>query len=443
MKKKEEKKLTQSVQKIVIGDVGSGKTIVALTSGFCFLSGVKTGQVALIAPTEILANQHYKNLQDFLIWQGEKYKNYEENSINTILLSGKNILVNGVKITAGEWKNLWQQNTQKQEKILEKLGVKNQKNGTDFFKKIFWVGTHALFFENAVQPDLILADEQHRFGVRQRQKLSQNGRLFAHYISFTATPIPRTLALSTFGKLEPIFLEKLSTRNEINTEVLLDKNFEKDGILKIEKHVKMGKKVFVICPKVEDENEDLWSVGRMKKILEKKFKNQVLTTHGKEKEKSKTMLDFKNNDEKKILVATTVVEVGVDVSEATLCVVMNAEMFGLSTLHQIRGRVGRNKYEFNECLLVATNNLQNRRLQALCESQDGFYLAQKDMENRGSGDIFGTMQSGNGLTKNILNLEENEVLNLQNLVKNTDLNDPKLNRLKKYLEKKAENIWEE
>lgn len=400
-----------AINKIIIGDVGSGKTIIAHILGLVYLNGLNNGQVVMIAPTEILARQHYKNLLLLPI----------ADRINTILLTQKEILLNGEKTT---------------KKKLQVI-IKSSKSS-----KIFWVGTQALLHNEVVKADLVLADEQHRFGVNQRKFLAKHG---AHYVSFTATPIPRSLALTLYADLEPLFLEKLNSRKEIKTSIISFAVWQEKFVEIIKEHIKNGQKVFVVCPAVEDNEADskIWSVAKTYRFLTEEFQDKVLYTHGKEAQKQKTMADFAQDSSKQILVSTTVVEVGVDVSEATLMVVLNAERFGLAALHQIRGRVGRNEYAHNQCILVS-DMWRSERLQIMRETNDGFKIAQKDLEIRGGGEMFGKSQSGyDSLVEKIYELGQESYVVLQKEVAQINLDNPELERLKKYVEKRASEVWEE
>ncbi len=414
------------VNRIVIGDVGSGKTIVALLTALTYLKGLPiSGQVCLLAPTEVLAYQHYMSLQKLLA----DCSNVNFDWLDIVFLASKNILVNKQKVT---------------KKRLEKYLQENS-------KKIFWIGTHALLHNSQISPDLVMVDEQHRFGVEQRKKLSQNTVITVpHFISFTATPIPRTLALTLYDTLKPIFLERLKGRTEILTSINYFTDFQTQTVSKIKNHLKRGRKIYVICAKVQndedDEEEELWSVSKAARFLEKFFTGQIMLVHGKMLEKKDILNEFKESKEKNILVATTVIEVGVDVGLASLVVVLNAERFGLSALHQIRGRVGRNNFNDNECILVTYPKYgKSRRLRYLCESQDGFEIAEKDLEIRGAGDIFGKVQSGFGdEIDKIIGLNPKLYQTISQEVKKLDFDNlNNLPRLKKYLEKRAAEIWKE
>jgi ATP-dependent DNA helicase RecG len=419
-----------AVNRIVIGDVGSGKTLVAFISAITYLNGLERSEAVILAPTEVLAYQHYLKLLEL--------KTEEKNLIpwlDCIFLSGKGNYINGEKLPPAKFKVKFE-------------SIMNQPN-----PKVFWVGTHAVLFNEMITPDLVMVDEQHRFGVRQREKLSkQQLDLSPHFISFTATPIPRTLALTVYDTLEPIFVEILQSRNPIQTSINTFDKLETDVMAQIKSQLDIGRKVYVICTAVEqaEDSEDkksLWSVTKTTKLMQKYFGDLVMSVHGKMADKKDILSEFKSSETKNILVATTVVEVGVDVSEATLVVILNAERFGLSALHQIRGRVGRNNYENNYCILVTYKEFSfGKRLKFLCQHNDGFVLAQKDLEIRGAGDVIGSMQSGFGNEiDQLIGLNPDLYTQIKNIVKSIDLVslDNDLPRLSKYLASEKAKVWEE
>jgi ATP-dependent DNA helicase RecG len=423
------------LNRIVIGDVGSGKTIVAFTLGCVFLhSQLQKNQpssIVLIAPTEVLAYQHYKNLEQLRNDQSDRLS-----FIHTLYLSGKKYEYNGEKIT---------------EKQLQKLI-------TELPYHLFIVGTHAVLHREWLQADMVLVDEQHRFGVLQRQKLirdyqeTHRGGLQPHYVSFSATPIPRTLALTLYSDLKPHFLEPLAAKKPITTRLQpFDKLLELKSL--IQGRLDNCEKVFVICPQIEEsedaESQDypLWSVYKAAKTIREWFPEKVSMIHGKLKDKQKKLTDFAESDEKPILVSTTVIEVGVDVPQATLMIILNAERFGLSSLHQIRGRIGRNSFDHNECMLVTYPHfLGSQKLRYLTELQNGFILAEKDLELRGSGDLIGAQQSGFADDiQELMNMSREDQQALFGLVHDIPYDDlaDKLPRLQAYLETESQNIWEE
>jgi ATP-dependent DNA helicase RecG len=421
--------LIPAINRIVIGDVGSGKTLVAFISAITFLNGLERGEVVMLAPTEVLAYQHYLKLLEL--------KAEEKNLISwldCIFLSGKGNYINGEKLPPAKFKVKFDE-------------LSNQPN-----PRIFWVGTHAVLFNEMITPDLVMVDEQHRFGVRQREKLSkQQVELSPHFISFTATPIPRTLALTVYDTLQPIFLETLQSRKPIQTSITTFDKLETEVIAMIKSQLVTNKKVYVICTAVEqaedvEDKKSLWSVTKTTKLMQKYFGDQLMSVHGKMNDKKDILSEFKSSETKNILVATTVVEVGVDVGEATLVVILNAERFGLSALHQIRGRVGRNNYENNYCMLVTYKEFSfGKRLRFLCQHNDGFVLAQKDLELRGSGDAIGSSQSGFGSDiDQLIGLNPDLYTQIKNVVKSLDFDDlSTLPRLEKYLAVEKSKVWEE
>lgn len=353
-------KSNKRMNRLVLGDVGSGKTIVAIIAIYAnFLSGY---QSAFMAPTEILAKQHYESINNY-------FGNYD---VKTALLTGSL--------------------TKKQkEKIYEKL----ENGDIDLI-----VGTHALLNEGSEFKNLglVITDEQHRFGVNQRNTLQNKGiKKDADVLYLSATPIPRTYALTIYGDLDLSQIKtKPNLRKEIITKVVLEKNI-REVLLKMYEELKLGHQIFVVSPLIEQNDEiNLNSVYELKGKLSKAFNNEVIRIeilHGKlkQKEKDELMLKFQNG-EIKILISTTVIEVGIDIPNASMMVIFNAERFGLATLHQLRGRVGRSSIQ-SYCYLV-TNVSDNARLKVMEESNDGFYISQKDFEQRGHGDLFGVKQSG-------------------------------------------------
>lgn len=434
-------------QSLVIGDVGSGKTAVAFMIGLNYLLGLNKSEVALLAPTEVLAFQHYTNLISWLeIFKQKKINGFFANSesltntngqelINVIYVSAKEILINNVKVS---------------KKKLEQE-IKN-------FSRIFWIGTHALLHKESIRPDLVMVDEQHRFGVNQRKSLnsktninsqdldnnSQN--LASHFISFTATPIPRTLSLTLLDTLQPHFLQLIRPK-QIFTTVLSFEDLDTKIRPAIELHIQKNRKIFLIVPKIdEDETDQLWNVSKLNIWAEKNFPKKVMQVHGKVKDKTVILKDFANSDEIKILVSTTVIEVGVDIAQASLMIIFNAERFGLAALHQLRGRIGRNEFLDNQCILLTNNYSVNKpRLQFLTESTDGYEIAEKDLQLRGSGDIIGNQQSGFlEEIEDVVGLDTSIYPEMKNFVDGLDW--PEINslpRLKKYLQKTVADIWQE
>ncbi len=348
------------MNRLVQGDVGSGKTMVAAAAAYL---AVKNGyQAALMAPTEILAEQHYGGLSRLLSPLG----------ISVALLTGS--------MSAKEKKNV------------------REAAQTGTAQLI--IGTHALVTDSTVFQNLglVIADEQHRFGVAQRSRLSAKGS-DPHVLVMSATPIPRTLALLMYGDLEVSVLDELPPGREPVDTFLVTESYRARLNGFIRKQVQQGHQCFVVCPAVE-ENEELnlkaaqvWADTLQKTVFPDL---RVALLHGQMKgaEKEAVMAAFARG-EADVMVATTVIEVGVDVPNATLMVVEDADRFGLSQLHQLRGRVGRGGAK-SYCVLVSQNKNPdtNARLKALCRTTDGFRIAEEDLRLRGPGDFFGSRQSG-------------------------------------------------
>ncbi len=354
-------KSERRMNRLLQGDVGSGKTIVATTIMF---ANTQSGyQSALMAPTEILATQHYETIKKIM----------EPFSIQVELLVGS-------------------QKKKKHNEIVEKL-----KNGEiDII-----IGTHALISEDVIFKNLglVITDEQHRFGVNQRGNLQNKGTK-PDVIYMSATPIPRTYALTIYQDMDTSTIKtKPSGRKEIKTYVKKESEI-KEVLLSILEEIKKGHQIYVVAPAIQDaEEKDIRDVESLKKDFDKAFQNKIPTAilHGKikAKEKEEIMNQFKEG-KIKILIATTVIEVGVDVKNATTIVIFNAEQFGLATLHQLRGRVGRNDLD-SFCYLISNQEVE--RLKVLEESNDGFYISEQDFLMRRSGDLFGTKQSGDMVFK--------------------------------------------
>lgn len=349
------------MNRLVQGDVGSGKTVVALLAlSYCVLNGY---QGALMAPTEILAEQHYISLTDTL----------KDFGMNVELLVGSL--------------------TKKQkEKVLDK--VKN--NEVDIL-----IGTHALI-EDKVEFNklgLVITDEQHRFGVRQRNKLSSKGDN-PDILVMTATPIPRTLALILYGDLDISIIDELPPGRQPIETIAIDKK-KRDNVYNsfLRTEVEKGRQVYIVCPLVE-ESEAIEAKSALNLVEELKTEYfsdlRVGLLHGKMKgsEKDSIMKSFKNK-ELDILVSTTVIEVGVNVPNATLMIIENAERFGLAQLHQLRGRVGRGSHK-SYCILIyaSKSDVCKQRMSIMEETNDGFKISEKDLEIRGPGEFFGTRQHG-------------------------------------------------
>jgi len=379
------------MNRLLEGDVGSGKTVVAMMAA---LNAIKAGyQVAFMAPTEILAKQHFESVAKLL----------NPFNLDIGLLTGKED-----KFKSKKLKN----------DVIEvsrmKLVDKSKKGEINLL-----IGTHALIqdtvkFKNLA---LVILDEQHRFGVEQRAKLCQQSkntsRLIPHLLSMTATPIPRTLALTIYGDLDLSLIDELpKNRKKIITEIV-DPKERKKAYDFAKQQVKTGRKIFVICPRIEEreitESEEalgLIEVKAVKKEYEKLSKEifpdlKVGMLHGKmtTKEKERTMKTFRNDHARKerfdILVSTSVVEVGIDVPDATVMLIEGADRFGLAQLHQLRGRVGRSDYQSYCFLFTESPSKKTRqRLKALITAENGFELAEKDLAIRGPGEFSGTKQWG-------------------------------------------------
>jgi ATP-dependent DNA helicase RecG len=401
------------INSIVVGDVGSGKTAVAFSVAVGFLLGVESGTVVFMAPTEILAVQHYQSLLNYL-------SRVPDHTIDSICITRTNKLHNTTTLKP---------------KALETL------LGNITTKRII-IGTHALLHKE-LYADVILLDEQHRFGVAQRGKLSEQTKgLVPHYISFTATPIPRTLSLSVYRYLDTQRLDRLVSRSPITTKVVSIKSLPMIQTT-VEKHLSTGK-VYVIVPQIEQgEDEELMTVAKATKWLSGFVdEKHIIATHGKEKDKTAKLTEFKINPSIKICVATSVIEVGVDVKDATLIVILNAERFGLAALHQLRGRVGRNDRQDNECLLCTSYPL--KKLDKLASTQDGFEIAQYDLETRGGGSMLGKNQSGfDSTTELLLSLPTEYYEKLTSVVEELNFEDTKFARLKSYVQKRVEESWTE
>ncbi len=342
------------MNRLLCGDVGSGKTIVAVLASYInFIAGYQT---ALMVPTEILAKQHFENIS----------KLFKSLNINIEILLGKT-------------------KKKDKEKIYEEL-----KSG----RINLLIGTHSLLNEKVEFNNLglVITDEQHRFGVAQRENLRIKGKL-PDILYMSATPIPRTYALTIYGDMDISLIKtKPSGRKEVKT-IIKSESEIKEVLYMMLEEIKKGHQVYVVSPLIEDNASALSSALELEKKIKMAFSNKIKVglLHGKlsNDEKENIMNDFKNGDIK-VLVSTTVIEVGVDVENATMMVIFNADRFGLATLHQLRGRIGRNDLD---CSCILIGNL-NQRLKVLEESNDGFYITEKDYEMRKEGDLFGVKQSG-------------------------------------------------
>src|SRR4051794_10731679 len=346
--------------RLLQGDVGSGKTLVALMA---MLIAVEAGaQAALLAPTEILAPPHYDTLSRLPAGR----------PVNVAILPGR-------------------EKGRARESCLMGLA-----DGSIHML----VGTHAIFQQHVAYRNLGLAvvDEQHRFGVAQRMMLAAKAERPPHFLVMTATPIPRTLTLTHYGEMDVSRLDEMPPgRQPIETRVISDERLSEviDGL---GRHLAAGRQAYWVCPLVEEsETSDLAAAEERARLLRMRFGDEVGVVHGRMKgpEKDAVMAAFQRGD-LKVLVATTVIEVGVDVPNATLMIVEHADRFGLAQLHQLRGRVGRGD-QHSICLLLRGNGLSETaraRLTLMRETNDGFRIAEEDLRLRGAGEILGTRQSG-------------------------------------------------
>jgi len=348
------------MNRLIQGDVGSGKTIVALTA---LLTAVDNGtQSALMVPTEILAEQHYLNIRPYC----------EELGIEVALVTGT--------LKGKERKAIYQDIEEGKTRII--------------------IGTHSLVQKEIQFEKLGLAviDEQHRFGVLQREAIGKKGDQ-PHLLIMTATPIPRSLALTIYGDMDVSFLDEFPPgRQPITTNVYYEKYQDKAYAL-MDAEIKLGRQAFVVCPLIEEsEVMDLKAVATVFESIQSQFPHlNACLIHGKLKkeERQEIMSRFLKN-EIQVLVATTVIEVGIDIPNATVMIIEHAERFGLAQLHQLRGRVGRGKHA-SHCLLAAYFPISEEgkaRMKAMQNSRDGFEIAEEDLKIRGPGDFMGTRQSG-------------------------------------------------
>jgi len=355
-----DQKHTFPMNRLLQGDVGSGKTIVALISLFNVIENGYQG--AFMAPTEILAKQHFEEAVKLLGPMGVE-----------------------VELLTGSTKK------SDRERITKNLG-----NG----KPMLMIGTHALIEEkvNFSRLGMIITDEQHRFGVNQRAKLINKSKT-AEVLVMSATPIPRTMALTIYSDLDLSVIDELPKgRKEIRT-VLFDEGKRRACYNKVIEEVQSGRQAYIVTPLIDlDENGELNSVEGLYEELSKGFLKGIRMgyLHGKmtSKEKNQVMESFKSG-EIQVLIATTVIEVGVNVPNASVMVIENAERFGLAQLHQLRGRVGRGEYQ-SYCIMMANirSQVTRERLEIMVKSNDGFYIAEEDLKQRGTGQLFGVNQSG-------------------------------------------------
>ena len=382
------------MNRLLQGDVGSGKTIVAILAMYYnYLCGY---QSALMAPTEILAVQHYNNIRELL----------KDTPINVELLTGSVL---------------------KKEKDVIYNDLKEGKIN-------IIIGTHALIQEDVTYNNLglVVTDEQHRFGVNQRSNLKNKG-IKPDVLYMSATPIPRTYALTIYGDMDVSIIKEMPKgRLPVKTKVYSNK--EMNSVYKLMKEeLENGRQVYVIAPLIEENEEsDLTNVytlrDKMNLIFGNKYRIDIVHGKMKGKEKDLIMGEFKANTVN-ILISTTVVEVGVDVPNATMMVIFDANRFGLSTLHQLRGRVGRSNIQ-SKCLLISDSD--TKRLEIMEQTNDGFEISEEDFKLRGSGDLFGTKQSGD-MTFKMANLRSDYKILVQAKVDSQDyLNDEKNKKDKLY-----------
>lgn len=353
---------TKVMNRLIQGDVGSGKTIIAFFA--LITAALNNGQGAMMAPTEVLVRQHYDNLIELI-------KEHNIN-VNPVVLVGS--------MTAKEKRDAY--------KVIES-------GDADII-----IGTHALIQEKVNYNNLtmVVTDEQHRFGVRQREAISEKGE-HPHIMVMSATPIPRTLAIIMYGDLDISVIDELPANRLPIANCVVGTDYRPNAYDFMTKQIAKGRQVYVICPTVEYseavEGENVIEYAeKLKRIMPVSVNIEFLHGRMKPAEKNEIMDRFANN-QIQILVSTTVVEVGVNVPNATVMMVENAERFGLAQLHQLRGRVGRGKYQ-SYCIFINGSGKKEalERLNILCKSNDGFLIANEDLKLRGPGDFFGVRQSG-------------------------------------------------
>lgn len=353
---------TKVMNRLIQGDVGSGKTIIAFFA--LITAALNNGQGAMMAPTEVLARQHYDNLIELI-------KEHNIN-VNPVVLVGS--------MTAKEKREAY--------KVIKS-------GDADII-----IGTHALIQEKVNYNNLtmVVTDEQHRFGVRQREAISEKGE-HPHIMVMSATPIPRTLAIIMYGDLDISVIDELPANRLPIANCVVGTDYRPNAYDFMTKQIAKGRQVYVICPTVEYseavEGENVIEYAeKLKRIMPVSVNIEFLHGRMKPAEKNEIMDRFANN-QIQILVSTTVVEVGVNVPNATVMMVENAERFGLAQLHQLRGRVGRGKYQ-SYCIFINGSGKKEalERLNILCKSNDGFLIANEDLKLRGPGDFFGVRQSG-------------------------------------------------
>ena len=369
------------MNRLLQGDVGSGKTIVAILAMYYnYLCGY---QSALMAPTEILATQHYNNIKELL----------GKEKINIELLTGS--------ITKKEKQSIYNELKEGKVNII--------------------IGTHALIQEDVEYNNLglVVTDEQHRFGVNQRSNLKNKG-IKPDVLYMSATPIPRTYALTIYGDMDVSIIKQMPKgRIPVKTKVFTTKEMN-DVYNLMKEELKESHQVYVIAPLIEENDDlDLTNIytlrDKINLIFGNKYKIDIVHGKMKAKEKELIMEEFKQNIVN-ILISTTVIEVGVDVPNATMMVIFDANRFGLSTLHQLRGRVGRNSLE-SKCLLISDSD--TKRLEIMENTTDGFVISEEDFKLRGSGDLFGTKQSGD-MTFKMANLKNDYKILVQAKIDSDD-----------------------
>ena len=350
------------MSRLVQGDVGSGKTIIAFLA--MILAGENGYQSALMVPTEVLARQHYEAFVSLKEEQGL--------SIRAVLLTGSS--------TAKEKREIYEEIRSGSADVI--------------------IGTHALIQEKVEYKNLglVITDEQHRFGVKQREALTTRGNP-PNVLVMSATPIPRTLAIILYGDLDISVIDELPAKRLPIKNCVVDTSYRPKAYSFIEKQVREGRQAYIICPMVEEseglEAENVTDyIEKVRSSLSQDIRVEYLHGKMKAKDKNRIMEEFAAGDIQ-VLVSTTVVEVGVNVPNATVMMVENAERFGLAQLHQLRGRVGRGEYQ-SYCIFIQGNKEEttSRRLEILNKSNDGFYIASEDLKLRGPGDLFGIRQSG-------------------------------------------------
>ena len=401
------------MNRLIQGDVGSGKTIVALLALLMCASNGYQG--ALMAPTEVLAKQHFQTVQNYIEEYGVCFK--------PVLLVGSM--------------------TAKEKKAAYEVIASGEAN--------LIIGTHALIQSKVVYKDLalVVTDEQHRFGVRQRENFIAKGKE-PHVLVMSATPIPRTLAIILYGDLDISIIDELPANRLPIKNAVVDTAYRPTAYRFIENQIKEGRQAYVICPMVEEgESDDAENVVDYCMKLQAALPPAITVEylHGKmpAAQKSQIMEDFaaKKID---VLVSTTVIEVGINVPNATVMMVENAERFGLASLHQLRGRVGRGEYQ-SYCIFISSNSKEEtmNRLNILKESNDGFVIASKDLKMRGPGDLFGVRQSGDFNFQLADIYSNNDILKLANdtinRIMNEDpgLNLPKHRKIKEHFQKEFNN----